>query len=233
MVLNVEFIPKTEDIAVNVPSPKPAKAYSPNWYKSIPKFSNGSFSAIDFPDGSVGANTTVKSCVPFMDALLTGYIQETWCDIYVEETNGFVTYKYSSNPKIVSHRDKPSIQISESHFYNMEFVWHQPWIPKLPKGYSMLYTHPLNRLDLPFVTLDGVIDNDAFSVETAGNYPFFLKTGFTGMIPAGTPMFQMVPIRREAWSSSTGKPFGIKQMGPNRHFYDGYKKMFWTKKEYS
>jgi hypothetical protein len=31
--------------------------------------------------------------------------------------------------------------------------------------------------------------------------PFFLREGFTGVIPAGTPFVQILPFKRENWTS--------------------------------
>jgi hypothetical protein len=233
----ITFIPKTEEIKLNVPPPRPAKLYVPEWYKSIPKFEDNKFRINVLPDGTVLANTTVKSCLPFMDGMTSGYIQETWCDVYIENIDGNVRYVYSDSPQILSNRDRVSVpDLIDDKFYPIEYVWHQPWIPKLPKGYSMLYTHPVNRTDLPFYSLGGIIDNDAYTIETSGNHPFFIKNGFSGIIPAGTPMFQMIPIKRDDWSSeisdNDSESLGVKS-GVSRYFYDGYKKLFWSKKTYN
>lgn len=235
----VNFYPKTKEIELNVPAPKSAKSYIPDWYKKIPKFENNTFAVNVHEDGNVQANTTVKSCMPFLDTFTTGYIQQTWCDILIEyrEEDGYVTYKYAHKPEVMGIRKKISAMdlIKNQEFYPIEFVWHQPWIPRAPKGYSFLYTHPLNRTDLPFYSLSGIIDNDVYTNETAGNHPFFIKKGFTGLIPAGTPMFQIIPIKRESWDSVIHEmePFNdIRRTGVQQYFYDGYKKLFWNKKEY-
>ena len=53
---------------------------------------------------------------------------------------------------------------------------------------------PINRFDLPFLSISGFIDcNYGFSL--AGNMPFFIKKGFEGVIPAGTPYMQIIPIK--------------------------------------
>jgi hypothetical protein len=233
----VTFIPKTKEIKLNVPPPKPAKLYVPDWYKQVPKFEDNKFGVNVLSDGTVLANATIKSCLPFMDGMTAGYIQETWCDIFIENTDGQVRYVYSDKPQIISNREKVSVAgLIDDSFYPIEFVFHQPWIPKLPKGYSMLYTHPINRLDLPFQSLSGIIDNDKYFIETLGNHPFFVKKGFSGIIPAGTPIIQMIPVKREDWTSDISdedsESSGVRS-GINRHFYDGYKKMFWSKKSFN
>jgi len=71
----------------------------------------------------------------------------------------------------------------------------------------------------------------------SGNYPFFLKKDFEGIIPAGTPMYQMIPVKRDSWQGesmpfdeieATRMEYNIK-----RFFYGGYKKLHWVKKDYS
>lgn len=230
----IEFYPKTKEIELLVPHPKPAKKYIPEWYKDAPLFENKVFQVNDRGQ----ANTTIKACAPFLDPYMTGYIQETWCDILVERntTTGDIVYRYSMKPEIIDHRtNKNYFEISDA-YENIEFVWHQPWIPKLPKGYSMLYTHPLNHYNLPFLSLSGIIDNDVFFIESGANYPFYLKKGFTGLIPAGTPMFQMIPIKRDKWESTKEKlneDFKILSSITLSKFYGYYKKVFWTPKSYN
>jgi hypothetical protein len=68
----------------------------------------------------------------------------------------------------------------------------------------------------------------------------FLKLrdpNFEGMIPAGTPFLQVIPFKRESWTSSLGgdkerKKFTSDMGKFNRVFFDRYKKFWWSKKEY-
>ena len=70
-----------------------------------------------------------------------------------------------------------------------------PWRLKVPDGYSVLFTQPMNRSDLPFTSFSGLVDCDRF--DTTVNIPF-LWTGPEGRhhLPAGTPIAQCVPIAR-------------------------------------
>jgi hypothetical protein len=57
------------------------------------------------------------------------------------------------------------------------------------------------------------------------------------MIPAGTPFLQVIPFKRESWTSSLGgekerKKFTSDMGKFQRVFFDRYKKFFWSKKEY-
>lgn len=36
-----------------------------------------------------------------------------------------------------------------------------------PEGYALFFTHPVNRLNLPFTTLSGLVDATAFATSTS------------------------------------------------------------------
>jgi hypothetical protein len=233
--MNIEFIPTSKNVEIVVPPPKPAKLYIPDWYKNTKSDKDLKFKE----DGSIIDSTNgLKRCMPFIDGLMTGYIQETWCDIHFKnEGQRGLGYSYASNPKIIGSRDNMSIDVG-SVYYQVELVWKMHWLPKLPKGWSAIITSPQNRLDLPFRSLTGIIDSDNFyHVDPdGGSYPFFLEYGFEGIIPAGTPMYQIIPFKRENWKSSVAK-FDPEESIKNivkikKYFLNGYKKVFWQKKTY-
>jgi len=230
---NIVFRPTSKEVEVLTTKPKPAKAYMPEWLKQVPLYTNNKMKI----DNDGYANLTLKACMPFLDTFTSGYIQETWCDIYINAEEGQFEYRYSGGPQIMEHRASDRQHVPKLHGYcAQEFTWKQPWIPQLPDGYSMLYTQPFNRTDLPFLNLTAIIDNDRFYMENNTNHPFFIREGFEGIIPKGTPYMQMIPIKRDAWSSEF-KDFDPQlslSVGKIRqYFMGGYKKMFWQKKEYN
>jgi len=83
------------------------------------------------------------------------------------------------------------------------YAWKSLFNIQTPKGYSILISHPHNRFDLPFTTLSGIVDSDMTMAR--GNLPFFLKSGFEGIIPVGTPIYQVMPFKRENWQSEHDK----------------------------
>lgn len=230
--MDIKFIPSSKDVELFVQEPVPAKLCIPDWYKKIP---SANFDSPNFSDSGDFLDKSIKQCIPFLDSFLSGYIQRTWCDIFIENENGNIRYIWASDPQIIFIRDKKNIN-SYDGFYDLEFVWKEPWIPKLPKGYSMIYTHPFNRYDLPFISLTAVIDSDNYYHSYNGNYPFYLKNNFTGLIPEGTPMYQMIPIKRNSWKSIKEEYDEIKnkkrEFFLKNKFWQGYKKMFWEKKYY-
>lgn len=221
-----------------VSPPLPARKYFPDWYRKSSVFSDNQLQI----NKNFKPDLDLKACVPFMDAMSGGYIQETWQDIIirleeVENGKAIVSYAFPTKPEIMGHRDSVSLKIGED-FYPMEYVFHPAWAPELPSGWSMIYTSPFNRLDLPFQILTGIVDSDRYTQNDAlSNVPFFIRKSFQGIIPKGTPFLQMIPIKRENWESVI-QPYSQRKQnkiiqGVNQHLYNGYKKTFWTKKNYN
>jgi hypothetical protein len=224
--MRIEFIPASKQAENIIPAPKPAKKYIPDWYKNIKTNDNLNYNA-----------AALKSCMPFLDSLSAGYIQESWSDIYIEKYNDSITYSSNSDLQLIGHRDNVSISLSPA-YHQMEFIWKMYWLPKLPRGWSAIVMSPGNRLDLPFTSLTAIIDSDQFyhSHSCGGNYPFYISNEFTGLIPAGTPMYQIIPFKRKKWISSA-KNFTKKIESEMQNYksdqYKGYKKTSWQKKDYS
>jgi hypothetical protein len=237
----IKFNPTSKLADLTVPHPKPAREYVPQWYKSMPAFQTD---PIGYSRDRGVTNRTQKMCMPFADALTAGYIQETWQDINianieVEKGKSEFVHYTPVQPDILSTRsqEKYAMPIPEE-YYPFELTWHPAWVPELPKGYSAIITQPFNRTDLPFYTLTGVVDADTFTQSfEKSQMPFFLKKSFTGIIPIGTPMYQIIPIKREDWTSiknSYNEDSQITQVHKLRqHFWGGYKKHHWVKKNYS
>jgi hypothetical protein len=226
------FRPISIDAETMVQKPVPSKECIPEWFKKIPQYENNNLEIVKGPK----FNTTVKKCMPFLDSFLTGYIQTTWTEIFIDLSDPEkFNYSFPSGPNIVNVRESINYYPKIEGYSAIEFSWQQQWIPQLPKGYSMLYTQPLNRYDLPFINLTGIIDNDMYYMEKSANHPFFVKDNFKGIIPINTPMFQMIPIKRDAWKSIFDKydeVLQLKFLDIRKFFQDGYKKLYWQKKEY-
>lgn len=233
--MDMEFLASSKETENFVGHPQKSSLYLPEWYtdqkteyKKCPEFGT---------DGRL-LNTSIKMCMPFLDSLTHGYIQETWCDIYIQKdkNDGSLKYHYSTSPKIMGIRTIPSTEQFPEEYYPFEFYWHIEWINKTPKGFSVLITQPLNRLDLPFTTMSAIIDSDVYHHAPSGNLPFLIKNGFEGLIPAGTPMYQVIPIKREDWNGKqVGYGLDIEKRWRKQtsKFYEFYKKQFWQKKRFN
>jgi hypothetical protein len=207
----------------------PAKNEVPKWYKKMPNTD---------PNPKFLPNMlTIKSCVPFLDSFLTGYLLTTPVDFAVEQiddgpkiswTDGDADYLQVRNPTHIA----PNFPVPAGH-NDIHFTWKTQLSFRLPKGYSALYTHPLNRYDLPFTTLSAVVDAD--DVLQKGSVPFFMRDGFEGLIPKGTPFAQVVPIKREDWKAKQTP--GLANLGDIKNSKSSstmgfYKKNVWKKKSY-
>lgn len=211
----------------------PVKNVIPDWYKKIPKWKNN----VVF-DMEKGFGETIKACTPFLDSLTVGYAIILPYDLYVKNNGGtpYVTWRPGGTEIYPDARDTVSSpEVIPNGHYPIEFVWKTAVAINVPIGYSLLVTHPLNRHDLPFTTLTGIVDG-GLVMSPQGNLPFFIKNNFEGIIPQGTPIAQLIPFRQENWSSKIIN--GLVKQG-EKHFKMGnmvvsgwYKKTFWTRKKY-
>jgi hypothetical protein len=181
-------------------------------------------------------------CSVFGDSFITGYAIPLIVDIFVtQEPNGTnITWNDKSHnilvnrpytKELVETTNKLPVPIGCS---DQHLSWITNHIFEIPKGYSALVTHPLNRHDLPFVTLSGIIDD---FVVPVGNVPVFFSSTFEGIIPAGTPIAQIIPFKREDWDSKEDK--GVLEPGNLNTFYSSrqatgwYKQNIWKKKTFN
>jgi hypothetical protein len=82
--------------------------------------------------------------------------------------------------------------------------------------------------------MSGIIDTDSDLFVTWGQLPFFIRKGFTGIIPCGTPLYQIIPFQRDSWQTEefiVDDRYRAKaESNLNKHFVGGYKKLYRTKK---
>lgn len=209
----------------------PAKNHIPEWYKQVPRWKNNEI----FEFGK-GFNITIKHCMPFLDSLTSGYMIVLPNDLYVKNNNGspFITWNNADFPP-KSRNEVADLNLVPTGHHPTEFTWQTGVANSIPLGYSMLLTHPINRYDLPFTTLTGIVDGGLVMTPT-GSIPFYIKDGFEGIIPQGTPIAQLIPFRQENWSSKITK--GLTKIAKqhdkktNSLISGWYKKTFWTRKKY-
>ena len=71
------------------------------------------------------------------------------------------------------------------------------WLIKTPPDYSLLFVPPLNRIEKRFMCYSGIVDYPYYQYEYI-NFPFFFtQNNFSGIIEAGTPLMQVIPIRKD------------------------------------
>lgn len=226
--------------------PKPATASVPEWYKNLESYMNGAKK----PTGDGNTSATIKRCMPVFDAITGGYILYSYADVFVsqkpladpetgEPTGKTVPwYEWPSYALIQFH---PVVQ-APNHPGRGDLVdggsypkWINPWSIKTPPGYSVLFTQPMHR-ESPFTILDGIVDTDQYNAPV--NFPFVLNDwGFEGLIPAGTPMAQVIPFKRDSWQMEIGTDTHRQDQSKTTRllrtrFFDSYKAQFRQPKEY-
>jgi hypothetical protein len=232
MSKHIKFVAASESIHATEDAPKPSSHFVPDWFKSIP--AERSKKGQNFKQAS-----TVKKCVPFMDAFTMGYTLALPQDIGFSNHNGSVDVNVGVDrqPSLLEldpvHRTE-GLHVPDG-YSEVVFRINLQQIIETPKGYSLLVTHPLNRFDLPFLTFSGVVDTDVLS--TPITVSLRLKQGFTGILEKGTPLAQVIPIKRETWDSSIGDPYSSNKINKinfdlNSRLNRSYQLNFWNKKRY-
>jgi hypothetical protein len=187
------------ELAGILPRPIPAVLGLPEWYKAMPQ---KAFNA------TMGEETlTLKKCPPFIDAMTYGFLIPLQIDLEVRD--GEFSWDFEAPPGFVGEYSHSPIgfhdpsQVAGAPFSDDDrFIikFNNFWIIEAPKGYSLLCTHPLNRTDLPFTTLTGLVDCDRF-YDSPLNFPArWHDASFNGVLPKGTPIAQCLPVKRETWA---------------------------------
>jgi hypothetical protein len=227
--LNITFIDTTE---FNLEPPKPAKHILPKWYKDLPAYI-GEHGKKPLPEPM--GPSTAKKCLVVFDSMTAGYLITSPVDVYVVNDGQSIEYQYPALNYMTYHREAQVTNYPNSHGTDIpKFV--TPWGIKTPKGYSCLFIPPAHRDNVVNI-LPAVIDTDTFHLPV--EFPFTLNNiGFSGLIPKGTPIAQVIPFKRESWTHSVSHTkedmalmerlgFELKSL-----FFDKYKKLYWDPKHY-
>ena len=241
--MKIKFRPLDEKLEGIIDPPKPASQFLPEWYKNMPQFLpfTGDSTHGLSPYNNQSTNTTLKHCPPFLDSLTTGYIYSLPADIEVRiGIDGYLSFKWRTDGDFViahteeQHPGLPSVVDGDSSVMK----WGFDFRITTPPGYSTMFTHPFNRHDLPFRTFTGVVETDSY--PQAVQFPFqFLSSQITEenlIIKRGTPLVQIIPFKRESWTSEVEKPDYKKAFKDsfmfNSTIVKSYKNNFWKKKTY-
>jgi hypothetical protein len=231
--------------------PKPADKIIPDWYKNLESYISGEKK----PTGQGGTSATAKRCMPIFDAITGGYILTTYVDVWVKQVpqvpegtildentdmSEFPTQPFYEWPTLGPIQFHPVEQAPDhpsrgAHTFSYP-KWINPWAIATPPGYSTLFVQPLHRESV-FTILPGVVDTDKY--KAAVNFPFVLNEAdkFEGLIPAGTPMAQVIPFKRDAWQMEMGTIEDFNEQVKitdklRTKFFDSYKTQYRQLKEY-
>src|SRR5207302_8388030 len=101
---------------------------------------------------------------------------------------------------------QPAVQYAGTPFGGAVVVkFINPWVIRTPAGYSTLIVPPLNRFEIPFQVLAGVVETDLYYREVAFPALGLMRPGQRVRLARATPIAQVIPFRREAWRSSAGE----------------------------
>ena len=227
MGINVKFCIRKDFMGV-FPDPVPARKVLPDFFSRMPPLTNK----------SDRLTPTVKKCVPFLDALSIGYIIPLWLDMNVSITGSEYNITFPKNCPWPNPLGTHSQEQLNGHPRNKDIMGdvnlklNNPWIIETPKGYSCLFTSPLNHLEKRFKVLDAIVDTDKYYNPI--NFPF-LWTGGLGdfFIPKGTPFMHVIPFKRETASFSVVEQNEKKKETFSKKlstvFLDGYRTLSWHK----
>ncbi len=179
-----------------LPRPVPAAEALPDWLRSMPS---------EIAADSLGGASvrTLKHCPPFLDALGLGILMPLAADVTV--AGGALHWDWS--PPVLPDARLPrapvGLHVPEQaagaplalggrvavKFLNF-------WTLSVPEGWSILFTHPAGRDDLPFRTLTGVVDCDSFGAGYVHFPAVWIDPAFEGRLAAGTPVAQAIALPR-------------------------------------
>jgi len=219
-VLGLDFFP-----------PKPAVKEVPEWYRNTPEYITDQGKKI--VEAGQSAHT-IKKCIPVFDAITAGYILYTQVDVQVSQRDGLPYYNWADQNAIDFHpiHQAPLHPLKNEAPYPK---WNNPYAITTPPGYSVLFTQPMHRQSVSTI-LEGIVDTDTYKAPV--NFPFVLKdTKWEGIIPAGTPMAQVIPFKRESWKHNIGSDKERQEQEKigrklRTLFFNSYKQQFWSRKEY-
>jgi hypothetical protein len=181
-------------LAEFLPRPVPARSTLPDWLRAMPSKAYSEIHGREI--------RTVKQCPPFIDAMAYGFTILLPCDVTVEDGRFAWNWDVPA-PSTKGHPRSPlsfhvAEQLAGAPFSNglAAIKFNSFWTIELEEGWSIFATHPVNRDELPFRLVSGMVDSDRFS-DAGINFPaVWLDPNFSGVLPKDTPVAQCFPVQR-------------------------------------
>tara|TARA_R100001086_G_scaffold147166_1_gene77891 strand:- start:2653 stop:3411 length:759 start_codon:yes stop_codon:yes gene_type:complete len=246
--MEIEFSAHKDYYKLKDNFPTPIKFNIPEWYKKLPHGTKSHKHIF---------NRTIKGCMPFMETLTNGYLLKTPVDYHIrhgtqKDKNGkpitiVMTALEMSNERYFDTKGL-NIDMADPHPINQLEGSPQvekngrlpfpkisnPWHIKTPKGYSCLFTDPLNNKQQDFFSIiSGIVHTDEHPLEV--NFPIVInheKYGHTDLtIARGTPYVQIIPFKRDDWKMKVTPKETEKVLGKiwNLSFLNNYKNKIFNK----
>jgi len=245
------YIP--DDMNVKPYHPVPADRSIPEWFRKTSK----SCPVGKLPEGThPDKDSTIKTCMPVLDAMTGGYVVKSPVDMKIKA--------WQDDDDIHFNCEWAKSGMSPHDFINFHGTWQLgkhslfdktppdavalkliTWFCiETPPGYSILVNNHHNNdhlKDLGIQFMNGIIDSDNYTLEI--NFPFiFTNLSKNGvLIPQGTPLLQLFPFKREAWSHEIISMIPGDDFSRKRHrdvtalqsmFRGGYRKVFRSVKKF-
>lgn len=179
-----------------LPRPIAARSALPDWLRAMPAKAHSEVHGREI--------RTVKQCPPFVDAMAYGVLILLPCDVVID--HGAFSWAWDiPPPRTQGHPRAPlSFHVAEQ-FAGAPFANGQAalkfnsfWTIELEPGWSLFATHPVNRDDLPFRLISGLVDADLFH-DGGINFPaVWTQPDFSGVLAKGTPVAQCFAVPRVA-----------------------------------
>lgn len=184
----IEFLCAPEDLGV-IAAPVPAREALPDWFRRLAPVDKNHLSTTDNA-------LTVKRCMPFLDALMAGWILPLAATVRIDIRDNGQT--------VDTGWDFDKTMVSNHHPYQVNghpmqprppCKFHNHWTIRTPKGWSCLFIPPMNQPNGVVEIAAGIVDTDEYT--SLIHFPFF-ATAPDGLytLEKGTPLVQVIPFRR-------------------------------------
>lgn len=179
--------------------PIPSEKNIPQWYKNMNSYyaKNNNKEKRD--------TETIKRCMPVFDAFTAGYLLVLNTDVtisYDENKIVQINWAHDTQETITFHS---AYQLTGYRGFDLSAgapKLRNPWGIKTPKGYSCYFMPPTHRDKTGIRILEGFVDTDTYNNPV--QFPFLIDEGFEGDIPAGTPIAQVIPFKRDNFEMKIG-----------------------------
>jgi hypothetical protein len=242
---NIYFQEKYPTLNGIIDPPTPITKTNLKWWNSIanqysPELGVGkepSFYVKKHRDGG-----TAKSCPAIADAIGHGYVMYSGIDVYFDATEPEIKAQrvmgvpQDEAGEHILHRNADwqtdGVLTTPVGFHPQTFKLDPMYAIRTDPGYSVIVTSLFYRDDLPWRFMDGIVDTDTFTIYD--HVSFWVKDGFKGVVKQGTPMYQIIPFKREEFNMIM-EPYDAEKQVAQSHavystFTQAYKKHFWKRK---
>ena len=202
------------------PPPYPAARAVPKWFKDM--------------DADHEHGGTLKRCAPFLTAMTAGYIIPSPTEAKVSVSPTGALSVSGAGDMFSAHFPA---QYKGAPFESRSVVkFNNPWVIVTPPEYVCLISAPINRFETPFIPLTGIVETGAYYRHVQLPMISMIAPGQSFTLRRGTPIIQVIPMKRDEWTSST-RTLNVEQyegqhamLAENPH---AYKDHWWRKIQFS